>query len=347
MEGRITIEEEIRKKINAYLASKPILKWGVRVQIVVKTGTGRWLYPSFGQGSPFMLGSENNSPGRSENTYANMRRVAEDNWKIMQEGIRFGLTVKIPMETWIANIILAFYIIIFTFVLYHTYRKTAQEARRIAMSNQQALEAARAANERLMLAQKRLQNVTVREKDYHREISRLKNDLDLASDKVRETEDEALTEMEQLEHKLHESISIKEDLELEVAHLKEELERIESAQKIPEKKHQKQIDNTTKRFKTLYKNIEIQQRAIEGFLNLESDLQLRAEELIHNMNIDNSKLTVKRKIFSKKGATPSFECEFGYRGRIYWRPVTAIKAEILAIGTKNSQTKDLAYLESL
>jgi len=344
MEGRIRIEEEIKKKIDGYLASKQILKWGFLVRIVVKTGTGRWLYPSFGQGYPYVFDANTSPPEKPESTPTNMLRVAENNWKIMQEGIRFGLTVKIPKETLLANGILAFYIIVFSFLLYHAYRKTAREAQHIKISNQQALEAA---NERLMIAQQRLQDISGREKNYHQEIARLKNDLDLAGDRVRETEDEALTEMEQLEKKLHESVSTKEDLELEVVHFKEELERIEATRKVPVKKQRKQITSTVKRFKTLYKNIEIQQRAVEGFLNLGSDLQLRAEELIHNMNVDSSKLTVKRKIFSKKGATPTFECEFAYRGRAYWRPVAGTKTEILAIGTKNSQTKDLVYLENI
>jgi len=344
MEGRISIEEEIRKKINAYLSSKHILKWGILVRIVVKTGTGRWLYPSFGQGSPYVLDTDSSPPDKPESTATNMLRVAENNWKIMQEGIRFGLTVKIPKETWLANGILAFYIIVFSFLLYHAYRKTAREAQFMEISNQQALETA---NERLMIAQQRLQDISVREKNYHQEIARLENDLDSASDRVRETENEALTEMEQLENKLHENVSTKEDLELEVIHLKEELERIEATPKVPAKKQRKQVTSTAKRFKTLYKNIEIQQRAVEGFLNLGSDLQLRAEELIHNMNVDSSQLAVKRKIFSKKGAATTFECEFAYRGRVYWRPVAGTKTEILAIGTKNSQTKDLAYLENL
>ena len=102
-----------------------------------------------------------------------------------------------------------------------------------------------------------------------------------------------------------------------------------------------------KRFKTLYKNIEIHSRAVEGFLNLESDLQLRAEELIHNMNEDSNRLTVRRKVFFKKGALSAFESEFAYRGRIYWKQGADGKAQILVIGTKNTQTKDLAYLESL
>ncbi len=343
MEGRISIEEEIRTKIDAYLATKYTLKWGILTQIAVRTGTGRWLYPSFGQGITHLSDSDTFPPEKSVSTPIDMLRVAENNWKIMQEGINFALNVKIPKETWLANGILAFYIIVSIFLLYHAYRKTASEAQRIEFSNQQALEAA---NKELLTAQQKLQDIFARERDYHKEISRLRNDLDLASDRVRETEDEALTEMEQLEKKLHENVSIKEGLELEVVRLMEEQERIESTRKVPVKKQQKQITRTIKRFKTLYKNIEIRQRAIEGFLDLGSDLQLRAEELIHNMDVDSTKLAVKRKIFSKKGTSPTFECGFGYRGRIYWRPGPGTKTEILAIGTKNSQAKDLAYLES-
>jgi hypothetical protein len=41
------------------------------------------------------------------------------------------------------------------------------------------------------------------------------------------------------------------------------------------------------------------------------------------------------------------ESEFGYRGRIYWRRGANGKAEILLIGTKNTQDRDLAHLETL
>lgn len=344
MEGRISIEEEINRKINSFLASKHALRLGISVQIVVKTGTGRWLYPSFDQGYTNILDSDSYPKEGTERSTADILKIAEKNWKIMQEGLRFGLTVKIPAETLLANSILAFYIIIFTFLLYRTYRKSAREAQLIEISNKQAL---KTANEKLIAAQQKLQDIAVREKGYQHEISSLKTELDLVSDRVRETEDDALTEIERLEKKLQESVSIKEYLELEVAHLKGELERIEFSQKAPERKQKKQVNGAMKRFKTLYKNLEIQQRAIEGFMDLESDLQLRAEELIHKMNLDCSKLPVKRKIFSKKGAAPAFECEFGYRGRVYWRPGQGTKTEILVIGTKNTQTRDLTYLENL
>jgi hypothetical protein len=86
---------------------------------------------------------------------------------------------------------------------------------------------------------------------------------------------------------------------------------------------------------------------VEGFVSLQGDLQLRVEEVIHTMNQDSDRLSVKRKVFAKKGALPVFESEFGYRGRIYWKRAEDGKVHVLAIGTKNTQSKDLAYLERL
>jgi len=344
LQGRISIEDEIQRNINTYLASRQTLRWGILPQIAVKTKTGRWLYPSPGQEMLYLFDSDTFPPEKPAPGPTEMLRVAERNLKIMDEGIDLSVTVRIPRNTWLANGTLLLYILAFTFLLYRAYRVSAREAWRIELSNQRALEAA---NEELTIAQQKLWDATGREKYYQKEVERFKTDLDLASDRVRETEDEALAEMEQLEKNLHENLALKEELELEVSRLGEELERIESSQKVSAKKRLKQINNTMKRFRTLYKNLEIQPRAVEGFLDLQSDLQLRAEELIHNINEDSDRLLVKRKVFSKKGATPAFECEFGYKGRIYWRPGSGTKTQLLVIGTKNSQTKDLAYLENL
>ncbi len=174
---------------------------------------------------------------------------------------------------------------------------------------------------------------------------KLRAELAIAGNNVRATEDEALEEMEAMEEKLQENVALRKKMENEVTHLRQELEHLESSRKATSRKQDKQIKSTMKRFRTLYKNLEFHPRAAEGFLSLQSDLQLRAEELIHVMNEDSSRLTVKRKVFSKKGALPVFGCEFAYRGRIYWKHSPDGKAQILAIGTKNTPAKDLAYLE--
>jgi len=341
LQGRLKIEDEVQRNVEAFLASRKALEWGFHAQIKVETDAGRRLYPST---VSYAFDAEMFPQRKPTPPPTEMLSVAETNLKIMDEGISLSLKVQVPRNAWLANGILVFYIVVFTFVLYRAYLSSARAARHLETRNQQALEAA---NKKLSAAQQRLKDVTDRESGFQKEIETLKTDLDLASDKVKETEDEAIEEMEQLEKRLHESVTLKEGMELEVLRLGDELESIESAQKIPPKKQRKMIDRASKRFTTLYKSLDIQQRAIEGFLNLETDMQLRAEELIHSMNEDISKLIVKRKIFSKKGALPAFECEFGYRGRIYWRPGSGAKTHVLVIGTKNTQTKDLAYLESL
>ncbi len=344
LQGRIRIDYEIKQNVEAFLSSCRALKWGFHAQVTVETETGTWIYPASNSNPINIFDSETYPQDSPASAPVEMLQVAENNLKIMDEGIVLRLTVQIPRNSGLANGILIFFIIVFTILLYRSYRKSAGEARQFEKINQQALNTA---NKSFSEAQERLRDVTNRETKYQHEIKILKKDLDLADNKMRETEDEALAEMEQLEKNLHESVAFKEELELEILRLAEELEKIEASKKIPPKKQRKQVDKIAKRFNTLYKNLEFQQRAIEGFLHLQGDLQLRSEELIHTMNEDSSKLLVKRKVFSKKGATPSFECEFGYRGRIYWRPGTGSKTQILTIGTKNTQAKDLAYIETL
>ena len=344
LEGRINIQNEIEQNIDLYLSTRYATKLGVIPGIVVKTKTGRRLYPKITPDAiyPFdldMPSAEEKPPGLLEPIL-----VAKENLKIMEEQISLSINVQIPRNTLLANSILICYIFMFSFLLYRAYRASVSEAERMSLQNQQALEAAYS---RLTAAQNRLQEVADDENAYQKEIEKLQAELTMASNKVQATEDEALEEIEALEEKLQESVALREKKEKELTHIRQELERLESSQKAAPRKQEKQIKNTMKRFRTLYKNLEFHSRAAEGFLSLQGDLQLRAEEFIHNMNEDSSRLTVKRKVFSKKGASPAFESEFAYRGRLYWKRGADGKTQILAIGTKNTQAKELAYLKSL
>lgn len=106
-------------------------------------------------------------------------------------------------------------------------------------------------------------------------------------------------------------------------------------------------DKLGRRIKVLYKNIDITDRALDGLSDLDEDIGLKAEELIHQLNDDPSLVNIKRKVFSKKGKATVFEVIFAYRGRLYFRKTSQNRVEVLAIGTKKTQNKDLAYLDSL
>ena len=73
----------------------------------------------------------------------------------------------------------------------------------------------------------------------------------------------------------------------------------------------------------------------------------KAEETIHALNEDCGEVPVKRKVFLGKAALSVVESEFAYQGRMYWRQAANGKVEILVSGTKNTQGRDLAHLETL
>jgi len=111
------------------------------------------------------------------------------------------------------------------------------------------------------------------------------------------------------------------------------------------KKRKKRLESVQKRFGVLYKNLTFTDRAVEGFLALTEDFQLKAEEVIHRLNADESQISVKRKVFGKGGKMNVLEVDFAYSGRIYFQRDSQPGLKILVIGTKNTQDQDLAFLE--
>jgi hypothetical protein len=82
-------------------------------------------------------------------------------------------------------------------------------------------------------------------------------------------------------------------------------------------------------------------------MSLEANMQLQAEELIHALNEDGNNISVKRKVYTRRGALSVFECEFGRSGRLYWSTGPGGKRQAWVIGTKNTQSKDLSYIDKL
>ena len=302
------------------------------------------LYPHPRTQTFFLDDPDSFSPAPPPLSPQDMLEVAQRNYELMEGGIKPVVAVQIPRNSWLANGILAFYLSCSVCVLYLKYRQSVKKAHHQRLYTQKALTLA---NDNLSNAKQQLEALRKREAQYQREIAELKKDLKLVHDRVRNTEDEALTEMETLEEKLRHNTALRQSMQTEVERLTEELEAVETSRKRPSKKEQKRLDRTQKRFNTLYKNLEIGTKAVEGYLELNSNLQLRAEEFIHNLNLERNKIPVKRKVFTKRGSETAFESEFAYRGRIYWRKGQKAKTQVLVIGTKNSQSKDLTYLESL
>jgi len=344
LRGEISIQDEVQQNIDRYVSRSYALKWGLVPRITVRTKTGRLLYPRLSPEFSYPLQADSPQPGPQLRSPLATLSTAEENLKIMEEGITLSVEVEIPRNTLLANSILVFYIFLFSLVLYRAYRAKAEATEKLSLRMEEDF---KSATQKLQEAQERLVTLAELEQNYQQEIDSLQAEVASASKKVQLTEEQALEEIETLEKKIQGSVAARQQMEEEALRLQEELGRLESAQKSASRRQAKQIDITTKRFRTLYKNLEFHERAVEGFLNLQGEFQLKAEEFIHNINEDESRLSVKRKVFAGKGALPVFECEFAYRGRIYWKKTADGRTQILGIGTKNTQAKDLAYVKSL
>lgn len=342
LEGHKSIQEEIRTNIHSYLRSRWITKLGPQVHILVRTKSGRVIYPDFERQDRYDLGSDfdlESLPGTS-----NALRLARENVEIMQERLVFSLEVEIPRNTWLSNGVLVFYILVFTGILCLSYRSNVRQTETVARQQEQDL---KASQERLSQAQSRLQETTAKERAYREKIASQQKDLVQADQRLQVTEKEALAEMEILEEKLQESMVKRQEREQEIEQLAREVDRLKSLQQLSSKKREKQEALIRKRFNVLYKNTNIHDRAVDGFMHLPDDMQLKAEETIHILNQDSTLIKVKRKVFSKNDDLPALESIFAYRGRIYWRKKSDSTIEIMAIGTKNTQAKDLAYMENV
>jgi len=342
LQGQDRVQSMVERNIRSYFEGSLLVRLGAEPDITVRTEQGRVLYPEAPQ--VFSAFTDQPEPFSEEQFGPDPERIAEQNVTILQEGVLFTLEVSIRRTSWLAKLVLGFYILLFVILLYQAYRyriKRAEEAEEVREQEFNALQ------QRLEQEQHRVRETQERERVYSQEIARLKAALSQADSRLQETEEEALGELEALETKLQENVALREEKEREIEMLTREMEKLQSTSKAVNRKQDKQIDHALKRFKTLYKNLDFHRRAVEGFQQLTPDQQLKSEEVIHLLDRDAAAVKVKRKVFSKTGAMPALETEFAHRGRIYWRRGANGKAVILTIGTKNTQTKDLHYLEGL
>ena len=155
----------------------------------------------------------------------------------------------------------------------------------------------------------------------------------------------AREEIESLEQKLKRNIARQETQQQEISALKEKIQNREKGRRPT--RRARAADAVKRRFNVLYKNLALKDRAISGYLDLNEELKLKAEEVIHQLNSDPAAVAIKRKVFGGKGQKTVLEVIFGYKGRLYFRNTTEQRVEVLAMGTKNTQARELEFLARL
>ena len=330
LQGSLPLKQAISKNIDRFLQSKSLVALGVVVDVAVTTKNGRILYPAAFE------------PGDEAPLISDPAAVAAENFALMNQDITVDVKIRFEHNRLLSNTILITSILLFLLVLFFHYRIAARKAaiedheksleidrlRKLEAENIQQLNA---------LAQER-QNL-------QSELEVLKEIFSDEQNRAERNEDDLIEEIESLEKKLERNIALQDTQHQEISTLKEKIATHEKGRQ-PARKA-KPTDNVKKRFRVLYKDLAITDRAISGYLDLNEELKLKAEEVIHQLNSDPAAVTIKRKVFGGKGHKTVLEVIFGYKGRLYFRNTKKQQVEILAIGTKNTQARELEFLAKL
>jgi peptidoglycan hydrolase CwlO-like protein len=121
--------------------------------------------------------------------------VATANFKVLNEGLVLTMDVRIEHNTWLSNSILICYIFVSVLLFRRLIRKDITQAERLEEAQQSDI---RRLSEQLKTTKQEIEALAVRDTDYRRLISSLKEDKRELSRDV----DGLLEEIEQLENGL-------------------------------------------------------------------------------------------------------------------------------------------------
>ncbi len=331
LDGRVHLENQVTANIRRFLRELRLPRWGLQLRISVTTKNGQMIYPSPVPTDPLAMMPEDPAA------------TAAENYRLLQEGLQVDLDLSLPHDSLLANLLLVVYLGAALLVMGIHYRLAQGQASREEARTTDFLERM----ERLSRRHRRLLESLIAEKArLAQDLGRVRSELETRRESADRNEEAMIDEIVALEQKIAENVDQQLRQQEEIKALKEKLAAFEaeSARGARAKKRPRQ--ETAKRFSALYKETRFHQRAIEGFDDLPDDLKLRCEEAIHQLDRDPEQVSVKRKVFSKSHET-FFEVVFAYRGRIYFRKTAGRGVEIVAVGTKNSQDRDLTFLDSL
>lgn len=333
LDGGQPLTAAIQQNVQRYLNHSTWKAMGCRIAVTVKTRQNTLLYPLYGADDP---APEDKDPRPMQ--------IAIINYRLMNETPEVVTTLGIPQNSLLAFTLLGFCMLLsfggISFYYFQWYR------RHNAYAQHQAEEQSRLKRQG---EQYRLQMTTLEQEHelMSDELQQMQSALRLEKDKTNANEEEMLAEIVALEEKISKKTRRYEKQQEELAQLQIKLERVEKAHSKKQASNSKPAEMARKRLSTLYKNIQIEDRAVAGYMNLTEELKIKCEEVLHQLDDNPSMIQIKRKVFGKKNRATVLEVVFGYKGRLYYRLQTNRIAEVLVIGTKNSQQTDLVYLDRL
>lgn len=332
LDGSARLRERVSGNIDRYLKTRRMIPLGLEVTVTAATKGGELLYPAI-----YDQDGLNRPP-------ANPTLTAQENFALMNEGLVVRVDTKFAHNRALSNSLLAVYILLSLGIFYLHFREASARIGREEADRRSEIDRLKDLERRNT---QELETLLQERGRLRIEFEGLKNALEMEKSRAVNNEDELIEEIDTLEKRLNENMRMQTAQEEEISGLREKLQQYESETGKGKKQKAKAEDVVHKRFQTLYKNIGIHDRAIRGYVDLGEELKLKAEEVVHQLNEDSKLVPVKRKVFGGKGQVTVLEVVFGYKGRLYFRHTEDRRVEVLAIGTKNTQARELEFLASL
>lgn len=276
--------------------------------------------------------------------------------------VSIDVSVSVPHNTLVSNAILVFYAAVMLVGLYFYNRAVARRGEALLADALTARDAraarAQEIEQELDRVRHRLSQVHLSEDAHTREIQALRDERGSLQEKIdalshREAEllaqssqpPELESEREALEELLDEAIG---DLDQKNEEIRELQGKLKRAAKEPSGGKGRQADLLGRRLRTLYKDLEIDDRAIQDLVGLRDEtMKLKAEESLKRLCEHTEAAGVRRKVGGLPPGLSIFELGFAGKGRIYYSQGSQRRFRILCVGAKNSQKTDLEYLSRL
>jgi len=344
--------QQIKESIDASVRDSRWVRWGgVRVNTLVLAQDGvTWLYVD-GRGRG--LSPEGLAPVDALEEWMEYLPATAD------------VTVTLPYTALLSNAILVVYTsILLQFVYLTSRRQSGEEQRRLRDAlevRDRAAERTREIEAELAETRSRLSQIEPIEEELSEEIHSLESEREQLQQKLanlaareeslRGRADSAVglaQEVRALEDLLEEATGDLDSKDGEIGRLEQSLKKAARSSDKAASARTRSADLIARRFRTLYKTIEIDDRAIDDIASLGDEaLRLKAEEAVKRLAEEADNVAVRRKVGGLPSHVQVFELGFAGKGRIYYARGKSRRFRILLVGAKNTQPTDLEYLSRL
>ena len=275
------------------------------------------------------------------------------------------VSTSLPHNALIANSILIVYASVLLQVVYRSHRRathfeTARLNDAFAARNEAARRAAEIETE-LAKTRSRLSEIEPKEREQGEELEALQREREdlhrkLASlaareESLRSQADHAVDlglEVRALEDLLEEATIDLESKDGEIGRLELSLKKASKTSDKLQSSKAKATESFARRLRTLYKTIEVDDRAVADIMALgDETLRLKAEESLKRLADEADNVAVRRKVGGLPEHVQVFELGFAGKGRIYYARGKSHRFRILCVGAKNTQSSNLDYLARL